>query len=131
MNGRFRTLYSGFDYFKPRARYFYTVFLIRRAIMIGIILSIHHPLTQISVFSLFQVLNMLYLVTTFPYKNLVDKINCIIIESGYLTNCALIFFLPTLDDDKDINPKIKNQGIIMMSIVMGSTNLIIVLSIIY
>ena len=130
MNGRFRTLYSGFDYFKPRARYFYTVFLIRRAIMIGVILGIHHPIIQISAYSLCQVINMVYLVTTFPYKIVMDKINCMIIESGYLANCALIFFLPTLDDDKDSSSNIKNQGIIMMGIVMGSTNLIMILSLI-
>ena len=128
MNGRFRTLYNGFDYFKPRARYYYIIFLSRRAMMIGIILGIHNPYIQASWFVFCQLLNMIYLLTTFPYKLLVDNINCIIIELGYLANWVLIFFLPTLDNGKDSDSKISDQGFIMMVIVMGSSNLAILFS---
>lgn len=129
-DGPFQSLYNGFDYFKPRARYFYCVFLARRVLMIAIVLGgapeqVRSPYVQLSFFTLLQVVQLAFLVIVRPYEKFIDNVNSIIIELGYLVNLAITFFLPPAGSNSEES---ETLGRVMMFVVMVSSNLPVLLT---
>ena len=122
VKGKYKALYDKIDYSKRAARYYTILYLVRRIVLVGAIMSLSNSYVQLSIFVLNQLWSIVYLIAVRPFERAVDNINIVIVELGNLICLWFVFMLPTSGSTDYSVSRTKMVGYWMMYSILASTN---------
>ena len=122
VKGKYKALYDKIDYSKRAARHYSILYLVRRIVLVGAIMSLSNSYVQLSIFVLNQLWSIVYLIAVRPFERAVDNINIVIVELGNLICLWFVFMLPTSGSTDYSVSRTKMVGYWMMYSILASTN---------